>query len=1400
MVGSGDDDAMASWWTPLVASGGRAGATLAGGHWTSSPLGPPTDWPAGLRAAVTLCLPAQLPMAIWWGPDAVLIHNDAYSTILGDDRGEVLGAPGARVWPEVWDRLGGLIRQTLLGAEATWSADQPVLLRHRELVEERYFSSSFSPIFDGDGRPGGVLTVVTETTERVVGARRLAVAGALAGALVDAVDDEQVCRRAATVIAGDTADVSSVEVYLPGADGLRRQARAGASAHPPGGGVAADRGEAVGPGEADAGGRWPLSQVWHDRRPCLVTPPPAGAGGGRPAVVTPVIPAGSPDPVAVLVVAVGPHRRADADFRAFAELTAAHLGSALAAVRRAQAERSHIRAVQATRADRRFRSLVEAAATVVWTTDGHGAVTVPQASWQSYTGQGWPEHAGAGWLEMIHPDDRARTARSWQEAVRDERRLFAGDGRLWHAVTGAYRHFAARATAIRDDDGVVVEWIGTFIDIQDLRSAEMQAARTAAITDALLASSPVGFGWVDPAMRFQHVNPALCALNRLPLDAHLGRRPDELFGLDGSRMVELMRRALDSGAVTGVEFTMADPDEPGTARHYIASYFTIRVAGSDDVVGVGFTVLDVTERTHLLQALGEQRTRHERLAATDVLAVFGGVDAQITEANDAFLDMLGYTREDLADGRLSWPDLTPPGWQDVDRESLRSLAETGRSRALAKEYLHRDGHRVPVLIGVVALQRSPLRWLAHATDLSAERRAQAELRLFRTLVERSGDLIAVADTDGRAVYVNPAGRGLLGLAQEAVPTTGLLDLAAPQVRAQWRDELLPAALRQGQHRTETKLAHVHTGAVLDVDQQTFTISRDEAGRETSRLAVVARDITERQHSLRRADALARLSGALSAAASVPAIARAAVEHTSTVFAASRARVVLLNPRLGELDVVAAYPAAVPDGATTATPLRPDDPLMRTARENRQLTDDTVAEDGGTTVRGLSVPLRYNDGGTLGALGICWDPPRSVAPAAMDAARSVLDTVAGLCSQALQRVELSEATQQVAALAAQLSASRSTAQATEAILSAAPRILGARLPAVILPLNARRLRLFHHDLPSTLAEQYLDLTIDDPRPIAESFRTGERIFIADREAFRERYPGLHDTAGAHGLTTTIAVPLLDPRGHALAAIGMGWSRSRPLRATDLALLDTITDLCQQTFERTRLAAAEHDLVTRLAGRVTTTPEQHPAFAVAVRYQPAITGLNLGGDWYDVIALPGGRLAVVVGDVVGHQVEAAADMAQLRTVLNTLVRLDTPLDEVFARVTALLGRGFLGTALAMIIDPGAGSLHLVRAGHPYPVIVPAAGAPRILHTPSVPPLGMIVTPAPVTTVEFGVGDTVVAFTDGLVERRSRSYDDGVAELRGLLAEHADRSVDDLADIVLHRIPGTDDDRALVLIRRR
>src|SRR5579883_1897248 len=158
----------------LFAGGGEMGMLMRSIDWSQTPLGPKEQWPQSLRTAVSICLASRFPILIWWGPELVKLYNDAYVPMLGDKHPRALGAPGREVWPEIWEIIGPMLTGVIERGEATWSDDQMLPLQRKGFTEECYFTFSYSPIRDEDGAIGGIFTAVAETTERVIGERRLA--------------------------------------------------------------------------------------------------------------------------------------------------------------------------------------------------------------------------------------------------------------------------------------------------------------------------------------------------------------------------------------------------------------------------------------------------------------------------------------------------------------------------------------------------------------------------------------------------------------------------------------------------------------------------------------------------------------------------------------------------------------------------------------------------------------------------------------------------------------------------------------------------------------------------------------------------------------------------------------------------------------------------------------------------------------------------------------------------------------------------------------------------------------------------------------------------------------------------------------------------------------------------
>ncbi|OBG28901.1 SpoIIE family protein phosphatase [Mycobacterium sp. 852002-51057_SCH5723018] len=195
--------------------GGDTGRRFAEFDWDAHPLGSVQTWPGEVRSAVATTLTSRFPIVIWLGPDNLfLIYNDAYAQILGDKHPAALGRPAEQVWWEIWEQIHPMLTSVLTTGAATWSDDLMLPLVTGDQPEERYFTFSYSPIIAGDGRISGVFCAVNETTERVLGERRLHLLNTVATAMMETRSIDDAVRVAVTVCAGQPADLPFIAVYV----------------------------------------------------------------------------------------------------------------------------------------------------------------------------------------------------------------------------------------------------------------------------------------------------------------------------------------------------------------------------------------------------------------------------------------------------------------------------------------------------------------------------------------------------------------------------------------------------------------------------------------------------------------------------------------------------------------------------------------------------------------------------------------------------------------------------------------------------------------------------------------------------------------------------------------------------------------------------------------------------------------------------------------------------------------------------------------------------------------------------------------------------------------------------------------------------------------------------------
>jgi len=198
----------------FLAGGGEMGARMRDLRWTSTPLGPPETWPQSLRSTLSLLLPSKAQIVLFWGPEFVTLYNDAYRPVFGKKHPAALGCPGSEAWREIWDtQLCALLEGVVRTGEAFWARDLLFMLERHGFAEETYFDVSYDPVRVESGSVGGVFCIVTETTERVVGERRLALLRDLAARNATARTEREACQLAMQTLEG-RADIAFALAYL----------------------------------------------------------------------------------------------------------------------------------------------------------------------------------------------------------------------------------------------------------------------------------------------------------------------------------------------------------------------------------------------------------------------------------------------------------------------------------------------------------------------------------------------------------------------------------------------------------------------------------------------------------------------------------------------------------------------------------------------------------------------------------------------------------------------------------------------------------------------------------------------------------------------------------------------------------------------------------------------------------------------------------------------------------------------------------------------------------------------------------------------------------------------------------------------------------------------------------
>lgn len=324
------------------------------------------------------------------------------------------------------------------------------------------------------------------------------------------------------------------------------------------------------------------------------------------------------------------------------------------------------------------------------------------------------------------------------------------------------------------------------------------------------------------------------------------------------------------------------------------------------------------------------------------------------------------------------------------------------------------------------------------------------------------------------------------------------------------------------------------------------------------------------------------------------------------------------------------------------------------------------------------------------------------------------------------------------------------------------------------------------------------------PVWDAISTGP-VFISSAEEYSERYPAVAQRPHLTGKKSWAFLPLT-ASGLTFGVCVLSFDEPRRLTGEERTLLSAISALVAHALERARLYDAEHSRSRELQSAM--LPQELPVLpscTLAARYLPTEQGADVGGDWYDVIPLSAGRVAFVIGDVMGHGLSEAVTMGRLRTAVHTLAGLELPPDEIMGHlndIVAGLGADSYATCLYVLYDSTTGTCSITRAGHPPPAVVRPGGTVHFPKAPPNPPLGAAEQPFESAELRMPEESLLVLFTDGLVESSEREIDQGLDDLAGLLRGADGADLGGLCDtLVAGLLPAggtTSDDIALLVAR--
>jgi PAS domain S-box-containing protein len=461
--------------TDFLARGGEMGERIRLHDWSATSLGPIPTWPQSLRSAVSLCVKSRFPIVIHWGwPDLTMLYNDAFISLIVDAHPKALGLPLFETWPELRSTIESMLEKVLNRGESVLSNDLLHVYRPSRFLEEKYLKVSFNPIVLDSGKIGGSFSLIDDTTDRVVGERRLRTLRDLAARSMEAKEIDEACRIAAEVMAENRYDLPFALFYLPEDD--RKQARLVAS-------VGLNPAEPASPAKTElteASSLWPISRAFEtnsvqqvDNLEEYFGPLPGGPWNESPrsGLVLPITLVGQHVPTALVIAGISPRRQIDAAYREFLDSASKLIA---ATFMRVQAYQSLA-----------VREIVDLIPVMIGVMKPDGSVLYRNKSCLDYTGFSIEEAMEPDAISRgFHPEDIERLREERRSAMLGNK-PFAIEERI-RRKDGQYRWFLGQFNPWLDERGQVVRWYATGTDIDArVRAEELTRSENMALREQI---------------------------------------------------------------------------------------------------------------------------------------------------------------------------------------------------------------------------------------------------------------------------------------------------------------------------------------------------------------------------------------------------------------------------------------------------------------------------------------------------------------------------------------------------------------------------------------------------------------------------------------------------------------------------------------------------------------------------------------------------------------------------------------------------------------------------------------------------------------------------------------------------------------------------------------------------